>query len=135
MTEYQCICCGKTKDSEKICCCPDCGYKMYPTLFDRKKVLADEICSFLQQLKLSKFKQEDVRYFRRELVPVKGDTPDGKQSYITITKAEDDSRFPDFKTIQGYVCAAKKTEEFFERLHRSLNELHTHMHEPNWMRC
>jgi predicted nucleic acid-binding Zn-ribbon protein len=37
--EYKCICCGEVKETDKQCGCPTCGYKMYPTPYDRKEIL------------------------------------------------------------------------------------------------
>lgn len=36
--------------------------------------------------------------------------------------------FPDYHTIQGYVCAATKTEMFCERLNESIEQIRKHIH-------
>ena len=127
MSEYKCICCGEVRQSEKSRTCPNCGYKMYPTPYDHKQVLAGEINDFLQQLRLSKMKMEDISFFRRELSEEKNRTSGGKEMVI-ILKRDDDKRFPNFDTIQSYVCAGKKSEEFFARLDKSLEEIRAHVH-------
>ncbi len=129
MAEYKCICCGEIKESEKNCTCPNCGYKMYPTPYDRKQVLADEINSFVNHLKLSEIKSSDISFARKEPLTKKGDGDSDEQKFKMIPKSEDDKRFPTFDTIQSYVCAGKKLEDFFTRLNKSLEELKAHIHE------
>lgn len=128
MAEYKCICCGETKESEKSCTCANCGYKMYPTPYDRKQVLADEINSFVNHLKLDEIKSKDVSFFRKEPASKKASESE-EQKMITISKSKDDQRFPDFDKIQTFVCGGKKMEEFFTRLAKSLEELKVHLHE------
>ena len=128
MKTYKCICCGEMKKREKICTCANCGYKMYPIPYDRKQVLADEINSFIEQLKLDTIKPEEIFFFRQEPVSKKpGD--DTEENTVAVSKSWDDQRFPDFDKIQGYVCAGRKTEEFFTRLSRSMGKLKAHLHE------
>ena len=129
MAEYKCICCGETKDSEKSCTCPNCGYKMYPTPYDRKQVLADEINSFINHLKLDEIKPSEISFARKEPLSKKSGEGSDEQKFKTIQKSEDDKRFPTFDTIQSYICAGKKLEDFFTRLNKSLEELRTHIHE------
>lgn len=129
MAEYKCICCGEIRESEKNCTCPNCGYKMYPTPYNRKQVLADEINGFIQHIMLPEIKPEEISFFRQEPASKKSDSSDEKSKMITIPKSKDDKRFPDFCTIQGYVCASKKAEEFFAKLDKSLEEIKGHIHE------
>lgn len=129
MAEYKCICCGETKDSEKSCTCPNCGYKMYPTPYDRKQVLADEINSFVNHLKLDEIKAKEIRFARKEPISKKNSESEEEQKFKSIPKSEDDKRFPDFDTIQGFVCAGKKMEDFFKRLTKTLDELKAHIHD------
>ena len=129
MAEYKCICCGETKESEKACTCPNCGYKMYPVPYDRKQVLADEINGFIQHLLLSEIKPKEVTFSRQEPASKKNESSDGEPKMVTIPKSKDDKRFPDFDTIQGFVCSSKKAEEFFARLNKSLEEIKGHIHE------
>ena len=129
MAEYKCICCGETKESEKACTCPNCGYKMYPIPYDRKQVLADEINGFIQRLLLSEIKPKEVTFSRQEPASKKNESSDGEPKMVTIPKSKDDKRFPDFDTIQGFVCSSKKAEEFFSRLNKSLEEIKGHIHE------
>ena len=51
MTEYKCIACGHVKESEDTCSCTECGYKMFPTPYDRKTVLASEIQNFIKHIR------------------------------------------------------------------------------------
>lgn len=129
MAEYKCICCGEVKESGKNCTCPSCGYKMYPVPYDRKQVLADEINSFIQHLTLSQIKQKDISFSRQEPASNKSKSSEQEPRMITIPKSKDDKRFPDFETIQGYVCAGKKAEDFFARLNKSLEAIKSHIHE------
>lgn len=127
MAEYQCICCGEVKQSQKDCICPNCGYKMYLAPYDRKQMLADEINRFLQCLQPDEIKAETVKFFRRESSSQKG-AASQDEKLVVIPKSKDDMRFPDFDKIQGYVCAGRRSEEYFARLAQSLEEIKTHLH-------
>ena len=129
MTEYKCIACGHVKESEDTCSCTECGYKMFPTPFDRKTVLASEIQSFIKALMLSEIKDEYLSYFRMVLKK-KAKTEDEKDEYEKILKSKDDGRFPDFNKIQNYICSADKTEKFVERLNSSLDQIEKHIGTP-----
>lgn len=106
---YKCIGCGAEKVSEEICTCSECGYKMFPFPYDRKEVLIKEIRSFLKGYELNEIYWTDL---------------------IALDKAVDDDRFPDFNKIQSYVITSKKTEQFFERLNQSLDNIQKHVHSP-----
>ena len=129
MTEYKCIACGHVKESEDTCSCTECGYKMFPTPYDRKTVLASEIQSFIKALMLSEIKDEYLSYFRMVLKR-KAKTEDEKDEYEKILKSKDDGRFPDFNKIQNYICSADKTEKFVERLNSSLDQIEKHIGTP-----
>lgn len=129
MTEYKCIACGHVKGSEDTCSCTECGYKMFPTPYDRKTVLASEIQSFIKALMLSEIKDEYLSYFRMVLKK-KAKTEDEKDEYEKILKSKDDGRFPDFNKIQNYICSADKTEKFVERLNSSLDQIEKHIGTP-----
>ena len=105
--EYKCINCGETKNSAKQCGCPNCGYKMFPTPYDRSEVLIGEIRGFIQKLELTEIESGDLRF-------------PGKSS--------DDERFPDFNRIQNYACSSEKTEEFFDRVNQSIEQIDAHIH-------
>ena len=128
MAEYKCICCGETKESEKSCTCANCGYKMYPAPYDRKRVLADEINSFFEHLKLGEIKPKDVSFSRKEPTSRRNSESEN-QKMVIISKEKDDQRFPAFDKIQSFVCGGKKMEEFFTRLAKSLEEIKGHLHE------
>ena len=42
MTEFKCINCGEIKDSEKICSCPKCGYRMFELPYERRDKIIEE---------------------------------------------------------------------------------------------
>lgn len=129
MTEYKCIACGHVKESEDTCSCTECGYKMFPTPYDRKTVLASEIQNFIRALMLSEIKDEYLSYFRMVLKK-KAKKEDEKDEYEKILKSTDDKRFPDFNKIQNYICSADKTEKFVERLNSSLDQIEKHIGTP-----
>lgn len=57
MAEFKCVACGYTKECEKECTCPECGYKMFPTPYNRKEVLIEEIQKFVKALMTEKNKR------------------------------------------------------------------------------
>lgn len=128
MAEYQCISCGKRRESDKPCTCPDCGYRMFPAPYDRGQVLAGEIERFLHALVSPKLQTGEISFYREEETKAKNNT--AQLNVVRIEKAQDDQRFPNFEKIQAYVCAGKKAEEFFKRLTQSLEEIQTHIHTP-----
>lgn len=126
MIEYKCIACGHVKESEDTCSCTECGYKMFPTPYDRKTVLASEIQSFIKALMISEIKDEYLVYFRM-ILKKNAKTKDEKDEYEKILKTKDDGRFPKFNKIQNYICFADKTEKFIERLNSSLDQIEKHI--------
>lgn len=129
MSVYKCIACGHVKESEDICSCTECGYKMFPTPYNRKTVLSSEIQSFIRALMLSEIKDDYLSYFRM-VIKNKAKTEDEKDEYEKILKSRDDGRFPDFNKIQNYICSVDKTEKFIERLNSSLNQIEKHIGTP-----
>ncbi len=127
MAEYKCISCGEIKESEKICSCPKCGYKMFPAPYDRGEILRKEIVDFIAHLKLSKVSPDSFVVFR--LVPRKQSSTDGDVTFDSVPKMKDDQRFPDFGKIQGYVCSAARTEGFYERMTESIAQIRKHIQE------
>ena len=107
--EYKCISCGETKESDKQCGCPNCGYKMYPTPYDRREILVGEIRGFIKHLELLELTEGD---------------------YILSGKTKDDKRFPDFNKIQSNACAAEKTEGFFDRVNQAIEQISKYVHTP-----
>lgn len=120
----RCIYCGKEADYAGACLCPDCGYKMFPMPYDRKVTLRQEICGYLRTLLRPPFNNEDVCYYRI-IPPMQKDGQEQK-----ILKEEDDRRFPDFEKLRDYICGAKRTEIFRERLDESIAELRKHLRTP-----
>lgn len=130
MTEFKCISCGAVKESEKSCSCPVCGYKMLETPYDKDEALKREIRDFIGKLRLTEVTGDSFEFFREvPLDETDDDDDDGKKKVKIIWKSQDDKRFPDYNKIQGYVCAATKTEMFCERLNESVEQIHKHIHE------
>ena len=127
MAEFKCISCGEVKESEKVCNCPVCGYRMFQLPYQRKTVLIKEIQEFIGHLKVSQLSDQADRYYRK--VPVKSTDTDEQKKYKTVYKKTDDERFPDYGAIQEYVCHSQKTEMFIERLQTSLDQIRKHLHE------
>lgn len=130
MAEFKCISCGAVKESEKSCSCPVCGYKMLETPYDKDESLRREIRNFIGKLRLTEVTEESFEFFRE--VPLDNtdeDDDDSDKKVKIIRKSQDDKRFPDYHMIQGYVCAATKTEVFCERLNESAEQIHKHIHE------
>ena len=129
MSEYKCIACGHTKESEKICSCTECGYKMFQIPYERKVVLIKEIQSFIKSLIVNKINDSHLSFYREELKQ-KAKADEEKDIYEKILKSKDDSRFPSFDKIQNFVCSADKTEKFVERLNASLDQIEKHICTP-----
>ena len=106
---YRCIGCGFESEKNKVCSCPECGYKMLPLPYDRKTALIKEIRDFVIGNEITYLRNNDVEY--------KG-------------KFKDDNRFPTFDKIQNYVCSARRTEVFFDNYDESLKNLKTFLHTP-----
>ena len=106
---YKCIGCGFEKESDKICSCSECGYKMFKLPYDRKNTLINEIRDFVIGNEINQIQNEDL---------------------IFKDKQKDEQRFPDFNKIQGYVCNSLKTEQFFARYEESITNLKKHIHQP-----
>ena len=106
---FRCLCCGFEKESEKVCGCPECGYKMLPLPYERKSALINEIRTFVVGNEITYIRNDDFEY---------------------VGKTKDDARFPDFNKIQGYVCTSKKTEIFFDHLNESLKNIQKYIHTP-----
>ena len=129
MTEFKCISCGAVKESEKSCSCPVCGYKMLETPYDKDEALKREIRDFIGKLRLTEVTGDSFEFFREvPLDETDDDDDDGKKKVKIIWKSQDDKRFPDYNKIQGYVCAATKTEMFCERLNESIEQIRKHIH-------
>ena len=125
MNIYKCICCGYEKTSDKECTCPECGYKMYPAPFERKRVLIDDIQNFIKSLMLNQVDDDSFSCYRKKQKQ-KAKKEDSEISDI-ILKSEDDCRFPGFVKIQHFVCSADRTEKFIERLNDSLEQIENYI--------
>ena len=126
MAEYKCISCGEIKESEESCSCPVCGYKMFETPYERDEVLRKEIQGFIGKLRPSEISDDSFLVFREVTTTGKKKGDDSETEIIL--KAQDDKRFPEYITIQGYVCAATKTEMFCSRLNESIEQIRKHIH-------
>lgn len=109
MAEYKCISCGETKESGQPCLCPACGYKMFPTPFDRKSTLLSEINGFLSRLEIVGVSREDLVF--------KG-------------KDADEKRFPTYDRVVRYVTGFARTEDFQKGLLRTVEQLKRHYTSP-----
>ena len=131
MAVYKCINCGEEKEGRSHSCSV-CGYRMFEMPYDRAEVLRREIRGFIRKLRLTKVTENSFAVFRE--VPMDDtradhtDGDDGRKKVRIIRKSEDDKRFPDYRTIQGYVCEATKTEMFFQRLNQSVEQIRNHLH-------
>ena len=105
MSEYKCISCFETRQSEQPCFCPVCGYKMYRTPYVRADILASEIESFASRLEVTTVMREDL---------------------IFEGKDEDDNRFPNYDQILKYVASRNKTEDFLNNLLETVEQLELH---------
>ena len=101
MHEYRCISCGKVKMASESSCCSVCGYKMFQTPYDRRELLKQEICYFIGHLRVTEIQEKAYTFYREQSSTKKQASED---ELIQITKENDDARFPDFDTIQRYVC-------------------------------
>ena len=126
MAEFKCISCGAVQESEESCICPVCGYKMLEMPYDKEEALKQENRDFIEKLRLTEVNGDFFEFFREVSSDKTGD--DGKKKVKIIRKSQDDKRFPDYRKIQEYVCAATKTEMFFERLDKSIEEIRKHIH-------
>ena len=117
MAEYKCICCGHIKESKKECTCPECGYKMFKTPYDRSDMLRKEISHFLSKLRVTEIVEWLFDFHRYE-----------QNSSQQISKIKDGKRFPEFSDIQKYACSAQKTELFLERLSSTLDHISQYLH-------
>lgn len=125
---YRCIHCGSEQERKSAGTCPDCGYKMFPAPFDKAEILRREIYDFLQRLVYPELTAQDFCCFRIETAETE---KRGQKKEKRIGKAEDDrQRFPGFEKLRGYVCSAKRTEEFRKRLDQTIEELSKYLHTP-----
>ena len=128
MAEFKCISCGAVKESEKSCRCPVCGYKMLEMPYDKAEALGREIRDFIGKLRLTKVTGDSFEIFREVPLDDTDEDDNSEKKVKIIQKSQDDTRFPDFYTIQRYVCAATKTEIFCERLNESIEQIRKHIH-------
>ena len=105
MSEYRCICCAETKQSDQPCFCPTCGYRMFETPFDRKIVLLSEIEGFISRLEVTSILREDLVF-------------EGKD--------KDDARFPSYDQILKYVANRDRTEDFLSNMLETVEQLKLH---------
>lgn len=132
MAEFKCVACGYTKECEKECTCPECGYKMFQTPYNRKEVLIEEIQKFVKALMTEKIEDGYFSYYR-DVLKRKAKSDFENDEYERIFKAKDDERFPSFCKIQNFVCSADKTEKFIERLNATLDQIEKHICTPYQM--
>lgn len=124
MADFKCISCGAVKESVTSCSCPECGYRMFPTPFERSELLIKEIQRFLGKLRPVEIELGDIQGFRK---PSTQDLVDDASPDKYIYQSEDTARFPDFQKIQRYVCGASKTEQFLANLANSIEQIRKHI--------
>ncbi len=105
MSVYKCISCGAERESDKRCSCPNCGYWMFETPYDRKARLISEIEGFFCRLKVISVQRSDLVF-------------EGKEA--------DDHRFPDYDRILKYVSGKNRTEDFLRNLSETTDQLKKH---------
>lgn len=105
MTEFKCINCGEIKDSENICSCPKCGYRMFELPYERREKIIEEIKRFISALEVTEVKRDDLDF-------------EGK--------GKDDNRFPDYDKILKYVSSRDRTEDFLNNLLETTEQLKLH---------
>lgn len=105
--EYKCINCGNIKELSKGCSCSECGYKMYPTPYEKREVLIGEINGFLRKLELSEIKDGD---------------------FVYVGKGKDEKRFPSYAQIHKNACSAERTEIYINRVELALEQISKYIH-------
>ena len=105
MAEYKCICCGAVKESEIICSCPNCGYRMFEIPYDRKAVLISEIEKFFAALQVKTVLRDEL---------------------VFVGKDKDTQRFPSYERILEYVSGSERTEAFLSNLLETVEQLKNH---------
>lgn len=105
IAKFICIGCGAVKESDSVCNCPKCGYRMFKTPYNRKEKLISEIKGFISQLEVSSVTRENLVF-------------EGKE--------KDDKRFPDYDKILRYVSSTDHTEDFSSNLLETIEQLKLH---------
>lgn len=105
MAEFKCISCGAVKESDSVCSCPKCGYRMFKMPYDRKDKLTAEIEDFISRLEVTSVIRENLAF-------------EGKE--------KDDKRFPDYDEILKYVSGKDHTEDFLRNLLETTEQLKLH---------
>lgn len=105
MAEFKCISCGAVKENNSVCSCPECGYRMFETPYDRKEKLISEIENFISRLEVTSVIRENIVF-------------EGKE--------KDDKRFPDYDKILKYVSGKDRTEDFLRNLLETTEQLKLH---------
>ena len=93
------------KESEKECSCPNCGYRMFKTPYNRKEIIISEIDRFVSCLETTTVTRDDL---------------------IFTDKEKDDNRFPNYDRILKYVSQRERTEDFLYNLLETVEQLKLH---------
>ena len=125
MQEYKCISCGKVKMASKSSCCSVCGYKMFKAPYDRRELLKEEIRNFIRHLRVTEIQDTAYTFYREESSTKQRSS---QSETVQITKEKDDARFPDFDSIQHYICSVTRTEVFTERMNEAIQQISQHLH-------
>ena len=105
--EYKCLNCGRVRESSVTCTCSECGFKMFPTPYNRREVIVGEIKFFIDKLQLNDISVNSFDYAEKE---------------------KDDNRFPGFDAIKKYAFSAEKTEKYISRINQSIEQIDTYAH-------
>lgn len=105
MAEYKCINCSEIKESEKLCSCPKCGYRMFELPYERRDKIIEGIRRFISVLEVTEVKREDLDF-------------EGK--------GKDNDCFPDYDKILKYVSSKNRTEDFQNNLLETTEHLKLH---------
>lgn len=109
MSEFKCIYCGRTIETDKRCSCSHCGYTMYELPYERTELLRSEIIRFVDTVTTQDIPIKTIKWEKKE---------------------KDDKRFPDFVKIRTFCSSAAKTEMFFERFFESTHNIREYIHTP-----
>jgi len=105
MTTYKCINCGEIRENQIVSTCPTCGYTMFESPYDRKSILISEIQKFIDFFEVTSINRNDLVF-------------DGKEI--------DDHRFPNYERILKYVSSRDRTNDFFNNLYETINQIKQH---------
>ena len=66
MSEYKCIYCGRTIETDKRCSCSHCGYTMYELPYERTELLRSEIIRFVDTVTTQDIPIKTIKWEKKE---------------------------------------------------------------------